>query len=175
MADGRMVIRVWESEYKPLLDSEQPTAEVKKHLGSWVRMMRDVTNYGAKLIPRCITSSERRLEDAVLIAILLRQCVAMLDAVEVLLSNAAVHASNLQMRALFEASVYIDWILASDSEKKANYYYVHNLRRKRLWASRTQTGSSEWQEFQTVAKDVGAKIDDKIKESAKEQIQEVDR
>jgi hypothetical protein len=157
-----MLLKIWETEYKPILDSEQPVAEITKHLHPWIRMMRDVTNYGAKLIPRCITSSNRDLTDAVLIAILLRQCVAMLDAVEVLLSNGAVHASNLQMRALFESSVYIDWILASDSEKKANYYYVHNIRRKRLWASRTQTDSIEWQEFQSVVKDSGAEIDDKI-------------
>ena len=175
MAARDMLLKVWATEDKPLLDTEQPTAEIKKQLRPWICMMRDVTNYGSKLIPRCIASCDRKLEDAVLVAVLLRQCVAMLDTVEVLLSSGAVHASNQQMRALFEASVYIDWILASDSEKKANYYYVHNLRRKRLWASRTQTGAPEWQEFQSVAKDAGAKTDDKTRKSAKEQIQEVDR
>lgn len=175
MANRAMVIRDWESEYKPILDTEQPSAEIKRHLGPWLRIMRDIANYGAKLIPRCITSCDRKLEDAILIAILLRQCVAMLDTVEALLSVGAVHTSNLQMRSLFEASVYIDWILAGDAEKKANYYYVHNLRRKRLWALRTQTGSAEWQEFQSIAKDSGAEIDDHIKGLAKEQIREVDR
>ena len=70
MANPAMVIRDWESEYKPLLDTEQPAAEINKHLIPWLRIMRDITNYGAKLIPRCITSCDRKLEDAVLIAIL---------------------------------------------------------------------------------------------------------
>lgn len=83
------------------------------------------------MIPRCFTSSKRDFKDAVVLAILLRQAVAMLDGIQILLSSGAPHAANLQLRALFEASVYIDWILLGDSERKAQYYYVHNLRRKR--------------------------------------------
>ena len=88
-------------------------------------------------------------------AILLRQAVAMLDGVGILLANGATHAANLQMRALFEASVYMDWILLNDSERKADYYYVHNLRRKRIWALRTQPGSPESQEFITMMNKAG--------------------
>src|SRR5208283_2575345 len=109
------------------------------------------------------------------LAILLRQVVAMLDGVELLLSNGATHAAQLQMRALFEASIYIDWILESDCEKKAAYYYVHNLRRKRLWASRTQPGSAESQNFIAEMNKSGLPISDELRESSREQIQEIDR
>jgi Family of unknown function (DUF5677) len=71
---------------------------------------------------------------AVLIGVLLRQVIAMLDGIDILLSNGATYASHLQMRALFEASVYIDWILQGDFEKKIDYFYVHNV----FWAARTQ-------------------------------------
>jgi hypothetical protein len=175
MEKPSMLIKVRESEFKPLLDPDKTIADIKEHLSPWIDLIRDVTNYGSNLIPRCFSSSERSMKDAVVLAILLRQVVAMLDGVEILLSNAAAHAAQLQMRALFEASVYIDWILESDSEKKAAYYYVHNLRRKRLWASRTQAGSAESQEFIAMMNKSGVQISDKIRESSRQQIQEIDR
>jgi len=75
----------------------------------------------------------------------------------------------------FEASVYIDWILLNDWERKAGYYYVHNLRRKRIWALRTQPGSPESQEFITMMNKAGVQIGDNVREAAKLQIQEIDR
>jgi len=113
-----MLIKVRESEFKPLLDRDKAVGDVKKHLNQWIDLIRDVTDYGANLIPMCFSSSDRTLKDAVVLAILLRQVVAMLDAIQVLLSNGAVHAAHLQLRALFEASIYIDWILESDSRKR---------------------------------------------------------
>jgi hypothetical protein len=68
---------------------------------------------GSNLIPRCYSSSEKNLKDAVLLPILLRQAVAMLDGVELLLTSGAVHAANLQMRALF--SMYQITPIMSDS------------------------------------------------------------
>jgi hypothetical protein len=169
-----LLIKVRENEYKALLDRDKTTEDVKQ-LRPWLLLIRDITDYGTNLIPRCIGSSDRKLEDAVLVAALLRQVVAMLDGVEVLLSGGAVYAANLQMRALFEASVYVDWMLAGDLEKKAQYYYVHNLRRIRMWARRAQPGSSEWQEFSSTVKDFGIKIEDHVKNSAKGTLQETDR
>jgi len=169
-----LLIKVRENEFKPLLDREK-TAEDVKQLKPWLLLIRDIVNYGTNLIPRCISSSDRKLEDAVLVAALLRQVVAMLDGVEVLLSEGAVYAANLQMRALFEASLCVDWMLAGDLEKKAQYYYVHNLRRIRMWARRTQPGSPEWQEFTSTVKDFGIKIEDHIRDSAKATLQEIDR
>lgn len=150
-----MLIKVPESEFKALLDPDKVIADIKEHLSPWIALVQDVTNYGSNLIPRCFSSSERSLKDAVVLAILLRQAVAMLDGVGILLANGATHAANLQMRALFEASVYMDWILLNDSERKADYYYVHNLRRKRIWALRTQPGSPESQEFITMMNKAG--------------------
>jgi len=170
-----MLIRKRENEFKPLLDSEQIVADVKEHLKPWVDLLRDITNYGTNLIPRCFSSSDRGLKDVVVIAILLRQTVAMLDGVEILLSKGASHAAHLQMRALFEASVYIGWILDGDSERKAQYYYVHNLRRKRVWASRIQVTSVEAREFNAILKESGAQLNDQDREAAARQIREIDR
>jgi len=60
---------------------------------------------------------------------------------------------------MFEASVYIDWMLAGDRENKAAYYYVHNLLRLRLWEKYVE----KWQrafvnipELKIDEKDLGA-------------------
>lgn len=175
MGNRTPLISLRENEFKSLLDPEKLITDVKQHLSPWITLIEDVRNYGSNLIPRCFSSSERALKDAVVLGILLRQVVAMLDGIAILLSNGASYCANLQMRALFEASVYIDWILAADSENKARYYYVHNLRRKRLWASRTLPGSPESQEFVAGMNKSGVVIKDELSQSAKTQIDEIDR
>jgi hypothetical protein len=175
MDESKMLVRVGENEYKPLLDRERASADVKQHLSPWINLLRDVTNYGTNLIPRCFSSSEKKLKDVVVIGILLRQAVAMLDGVEILLSQGAVHAASLQMRALFEAYVYMEWMLENDTEKKAHYYYVHNLRRKRLWADRAQPGSRAATDFAAIMGNLMVQPDQQAQEEAKDQIGQIDK
>src|SRR6185437_6304055 len=118
-AGDELLIKVGENEFKQLLDRQKVLGDIKEHLTPWLGLIRDVVNYGSNLIPRCVMSSDRKLKDAVVLTIVLRQAVAMLDGTEVLLSNGAVHAANLQLRALFEAAVYLEWMLAGDTEQKA--------------------------------------------------------
>lgn len=174
MPTSGMLIKVPESEFKGLLDRDKTHADINEHLQPWLRLIRDITSYGTHLIPRCMSDSNRNLADAVILATLLRQVVAMLDGIEILLSNGAVYAAHLQMRALFEASVYMDWIVESDTDRKAAYYYVHNLRRMRVWADRLQPGSREWQEFGSVVNDFRIKIGDEVRDSAKTRAQAID-
>lgn len=174
-SSAEMLIRVKEKEHVAILDRSTVTADAEKHLTPWLDLIRDLVNYGTNLIVRCVSSSERKTKDKVVLTVLLRQAVAMLDAVEVLLSNGCVHAANLQMRALFEASVYVTWILAGDSDRKAWYYHVHNLRRKRLWASRTVPGSPEQAKFAAEMGKYGLNITDELKERSQRQLREIGR
>src|SRR5258708_17765227 len=132
MSRDSLLIKVPENEFRPLLERDHVVEDITEHLKPWTDLIRDSASYGSNLVPRCYGSSENGLKDMVVLAILLPQAVAMLDGVDTLLANGSAHAANLQMRALFEASVYIDWILLNDSETKARYYYLHNLRRKRV-------------------------------------------
>jgi hypothetical protein len=170
-----MLIKVPENEFRPLLDREHVVEDIAKHLKPWTDLIHDLASYGSNLVPRCYGSSEKSLTEMVVLAILLPQAVAMLDGVDILLANGSAHVANLQMRALFEASVYIDWILLNDSERKAQYYYVHNLRRKRVWALRTQPGSEESKDFLNMLEKVGIQISDEVRVSAAQRIQEIDR
>jgi hypothetical protein len=90
--------------------------------------------------------------------VLLKQIVAMLDAVHVLVSVGAVRAAFLPARAAFEASIYLDWMLFSDTEKKALCYMASNYRDERLWANRTIRGTSEEKAFSAISKSLGLDI-----------------
>lgn len=171
----RDIIKVREKEFTRLLDRARAVSDVQLAYRNQLEMLRELTNYGTNLIPRCYGSSERELKDVVIIGILLRQVVAMLDAVEVLFSNGIVYAAGLQARAIFEASAYVEWILQSDTKKKTLYYYVHNLRRQRRWARRTQQGTPEATEFAALAPDLRSLQDPTAAEQAKKTLQEVDR
>ena len=164
-----------ESEFLPLLDRGKAVADIKRAFSAQIEMLRDVINYGTNLIPRCFESSDKVLKDIVVVAILLHQVVAMLDGIELLVSNGSVHAAALQARALFEASAYIDWILSADSEKKGSYYYVHNLRRQRRWAQRFQQGSLEAAAFAALVPDLPALKDQTVMDQAAKTLKDIDR
>lgn len=100
----------------------------------------------------------------------------MLDAFEVLVSNACMPAAQLQSRAMFEASVYVDFILLGNEEEKARYYYVSNLRRELTWALRSQEGSAEHTKFFAALGEFGDALQETQKataEPAKAQAQEI--
>ena len=169
-----LLISVGDPAHPGLLDRDKVVSDIREHFKPWCNLIQDVTNYGSNLIPRCFVSSERQLKDAVILAILLRQVVAMLDGVDILLSNGACHVSQLPVRALFEASVYIEWILQADSERKALYYYVHNLRRMRLWARRAQAGSPESEAFMAATRKYAFQLTDDVRSSSKRQLEQID-
>jgi hypothetical protein len=165
-----------EDEYKALLDRNGVTVQVKQHLSAHIELIRDVVNYGTSLIPRCLVSSDRRLKDLVVIAVLLRQVVSTLDAMEILMSSGAVYASNLPLRAIFEAAVYLEWILEGDGERKATYYHVRNLRRQKSWANRVLPGSAEAGEFGDLLGRTRTDAEvERVREAAKEQIDAIEK
>ncbi len=168
-----------EKELKLILDREKSKGEAKRIFYKQIEVIVDLVNYGSNLVVRTYDSSKRKLEDAIVIGVLLKQVVSMLDAVEVLVSHGVIKPASLQTRCAFEASLYIDFILEGDSEQKANYYYVANLRNTKLWELRHTKGSDEREAFSHVLEDLGdymspykPELEDKIREDL-ENIQEV--
>ena len=176
MADEPLEIKVGESEFRGLLDREKAVSDVNRAFPEQLRLLCDLTNYGTNLIPRCFSlSSDKELKDIVVLGVLLRQVAAMLDAVEILVSQGAVYAAGLQARTLFEASVYIDWILRNDTKEKASYYCVHNVRRQRMWAQRSQAGSPEAVAFAAIAPNLMGQLDPQYVQEAQQKIADIDR
>ena len=116
-----------EIPHEALLDRRQPVSDVDEHFRAAVDLLRDITNYGTNLIIRCFATGDRKLEDAIILGALLRQAVAMFDAIEILIANAAVHPSQLQERAIFESSLYIDFMLQDDTEAKAKFELLQKV------------------------------------------------
>src|SRR6185437_6967204 len=100
-----MLIKVREQAHPAIMDRETINADAEQHLKPWLDVISDMVNYGTNLIIRCVNSSDRKTKDRIVLTILLRQAVAMLDGIEVLLSQGCTHVANLQVRALFEAAV----------------------------------------------------------------------
>lgn len=166
-------IKVGEVASKLLLDRDGVIADVHRAYEAQLKVLTEVTNYGTNLIPRSFTSSDKSLKAVIVIGTLLRQVVAMLDAIEVLTRNGAVYAAGLQARTLFEASAYLEWILKQDSETRAYYYHVHNLRRDRRWALRMHSGTAEANAIPAAMRDLSTLKDPNTQQQSKRTVDRV--
>ena len=136
-----------DNPYEPLLHRQLHIHDVNTHFSDQLALVRDIVNYGSNLVPSCYTSSAKSLGDIIAITVLLKQMIAMLDSIEVLLANACVPVSWLQVRALFEASVYLDFLLSGERDRKAEFYYVANIRKELRWTKITQPHDPERTSF----------------------------
>lgn len=147
-----------ETPHPAILNREEVKAVALQLFAKQTELLRDLANYGSNLIVRAFDSSPKKMAEVVVCGVLLKQVVAMVDAAEVLLSAGCGHASFLPARTAFEASIYIDWIFAGDSERRATRYVVANYRDERLWASRVIPGTAEEIAFTKIAQVLGVDI-----------------
>ena len=168
-----------EGEFKKLLDRGKNIADAKQCFSDYIELLIDIVDYGNWLLPRAYDSSNKKLVDAIVIGVLLKQVIAMTDSVAILISNGTAYPASLSIRTALEASLYLDWILKGDSEKKVNYYYVSNLRDYRLWALRIIKGTPEEQKFSNDIQDLTTYFENfnkpDIQEMTKKQLSAVER
>lgn len=165
-----------ESEFKLLIDRQKNIKDVNDNYKEYTNVLIDMVNYGSWLIPRAYNSSKKDIESVVVISVLFKQVVTMIDSAQIQISNAAILPAMLQVRAAFEASLYIDWILKGDSGEKSSYYYVSNLLDHRKWALRTIKGTPQQKQFENDIKiKFGQIYFDKEQEPAKKQLEQVNR
>lgn len=147
-----------EQPHSAILNREEPRVVAEQYFSKQTELLRDMADYGSNLIVRAFNSSPKKMADVVMCGVLLKQIVAMVDAVEVLLASGCGHAAFLPARTAFEASIYLDLILAGDSERRATRYVVGNYRDERLWAARAIPGTTEQVAFTQIAKTLGLDI-----------------
>lgn len=147
-----------ETPHPAILNREEPRAVAEQHFVRQTALLQDLANYGSNLVIRAFDSSPKKMVEVVVCGVLLKQVVAMVDAAEVLLSAGCGHAAFLPARTAFEASIYADWILKGDSERRATRYIVGNYRDERLWATRTIPGTTEEQEMSRIAGMLGFNV-----------------
>ncbi len=147
-----------EKPHPTLLKREEPAAQIALHFAKHVAVLRDLANYGSNLIIRSYDSSDKKMADAVVCLTLLSKVVAMVDSVQVQISAGCCHTAVLPSRAALEASFYIDFILAKDSEKRATRYLVANYRRQRLWAQRVIPGTKQYEAYKAIPQGMGVDL-----------------
>src|SRR5882762_559537 len=92
---------------KPLagiLNREEASKHAQENFADQIALLRDLADYGSNLLFRAFNSSAKDLPSIVACGVLLKQVVAMLDAVYTLVAAGMVHAAFLPARAAFEAS-----------------------------------------------------------------------
>jgi hypothetical protein len=166
-----------ETAHPTILDRSEAIDTYESHLSVQGEMLRDLANYGSNLCVRAFFSSQKKLDDIVICGVFLKQVVAMLDATEVLLANGCGLAAFLPARSAFEASVYMDWVMRSDSPKKAALYIVGDYREQKKWALRSSKGTAEEESFSKTTARFGLDIHKKrpeLDEEAKKLIGSID-
>jgi len=147
-----------EAPHAAILNRDEAIEVAQRHFSRQLALLQDLANYGSNLVIRAYDSSPKKMTEVVVCGVLLKQVVAMVDAFEVLLSSGCSHAAYLPARAAFEASIYADWILAGNSELKANRYMVANYRDECTWTSMAISGTAEEAVFTSIAKSIGVDI-----------------
>jgi hypothetical protein len=131
---------------KPLvgiLDRNLYPQWIKEHFSDSIELVRDFVNYGTKLVPRCFVSSDRKLDDVVIVISMLKHSIALLDSIEILASAAAPSQGNIILRSLWEMNLYIKWILKEDTDSRAMMYYIFEQRLRLYWTKAAKKGTNE--------------------------------
>lgn len=136
-----------EEAHKLIIDREKAISWAEENLNPQIQLLNEIVDYGSNLIMRLSDSPPNNLEDAIIKGVFLKQIVSMLDSVGILLEQGASHAAYLSGRSAFEASIYLEWMLYSDSAKKAKYYYVENLRQKKSFLQKTISTHPDFKEY----------------------------
>jgi hypothetical protein len=167
-----------EVPHPAILNRESTRAVVEEHFSKQTALLRDLANYGSSLVVRAFNSSPKKMAEVIVIGVHLKQVVAMVDAVEVLLTAGCGHAAFLPARTAFEASVYADWIMKDNIERRATLYLVANYRDERLWATRAIPGTSEEKAMSQVTAIAGFNVNSNrpdLASDATEHLAEVNR
>lgn len=133
-----------ENAHKHLLDRDEAEKAAIKALAKQIELLDQMANYGSNLLVRVLhTNKSKHIRDLIVCSVFLRQVVAMLDSLAIAFRAGSAHLALLAARPGFEATIYLEWMLLSDTKKKGEYYYVANLRRNRLWALRSTAGTPQ--------------------------------
>jgi hypothetical protein len=162
----------------PILDPAYAKAEARRHFANQITVARAITDYGAQLLKRLfITVGRGALPDLIAIGLLLRQGIAALDGAVLCMEHGAIGVGHIHARSLFEADLYLQWVLTHDTERWGRQLYVANLRQEREWARRLVPGTIEQHEltqaWQVAWQRTPSESPD-IVNTARERIEEVD-
>lgn len=130
-----------DNPYIPLLDEETAVIEVDKLFRPYLALTREVCNYGTNLLKRSL-GDKADVTSTVTVAVLGKQVVSALDAIELLARTGAGLGARVLLRTLLEASWHCELLLLS-SEEYSKAFYVAHLRRELKFAKYLSPDDSE--------------------------------
>lgn len=139
-----------------LLNRERAKADVSAHLMPQLVAIRSLVDYGSHLIERALAAEPQGVGNVIANGVFLKQVVAMADAVEVLLAEGSAYACHLPARGAFEASLYLDYLLEKDTERRALRFYVGDVRDQLTWARKAIPGTLESVAQEALERSIGA-------------------
>ena len=107
--------------------------------------IEEVIDYAANAAEECIKRIPNTIEpqdDHIVILSVFFHIIEMLDGIEILISKSAVTPTHLQIRCVFEALLYLEWILQKDTKKRAHAYLVEDIH-DRLALAKCMDANSE--------------------------------
>jgi hypothetical protein len=131
-----------------ILDPEYAVSEAAKFKAQ-IEVATLIRSYASNLLVRSYVTSPKQVPDLMVIALLFHQALSAYDAWLLCLENGAVDASNLHARSLWEASLYLDWILSNGKERWARQLYVSSIREELQWVRRSIKGTLENEIFKS--------------------------
>ena len=109
-----------------LLEREIQKAKVREILNETEPVLKEIVHYGLALYARC-THTAKRGDENLPILLSYLHLLEMLDAIQVLVSEASIIPSRLQLRSMFEAILTIEYIIKDDSVRRAYAYLVSDI------------------------------------------------
>ena len=108
-----------EKEFKRIIDREKHRREATQVFSKQIEVIVDLVNYGSNLLVRSYDSSKKRLEDSIVIGVLLKQVISMVDAIETLASSGSPQIGHLQ----FARSSFFHANRSSCGDNKFTYFF----------------------------------------------------
>ncbi len=153
---------------EPILDRVQVPRQIAEALSEPVSYLQVLADEGVRLLKRSFFSSKREVVDVVVLPVLFRQILAFLDAVHVHLLNGSIYAAAPDVRAMFEATLALEWITKGPVDRTearekwrvrwARQYYVSELRQERDWARALVPRTPDHAKLKKSAPDLAARL-----------------
>lgn len=167
-----------ETAHRELLDRDEAIRIAKEYFHETDALLQEIVNYGTNLLVRSASSGGSGLTNSIVIGVFAKHAIVMADSIQINLSQGAVLAAHIPLRALFETFLYLSWLLEKDTDSRARHYHVWNLREQRRWAARTVKGTPENAAFASVESKFPIRNDkerwNELKKEAKRQIVDLD-
>jgi len=133
--------------HSPIIDRDLSKAEAKEIIDVASPMLQEMVNYGSQLAARCIPPRQvSRSHFSILLAYM--HTLEIVDAVEVLISNACNNSAVPLIRSAFEGMLALDYLIKEDTDRRARCYVFFHIRSQLIEHRQLDTSTTEGRQLQ---------------------------